>query len=60
MKATIVQNEVKIAIYTVYVPSDADPGGASTIRRQLLHSADARKPGVPWKMQLYEDLDKEV
>ena len=57
-----------MSVYTVYVPSGADLGGPTTIRRQLQHSMDVedegRQPGeertTNLRERLYEDLIGEI
>ena len=60
VKAIIQVVDMTVSIYTVYIPSDVGLGGPSTVRRQLMMSAEDRSPGTPWKKKLYEDLAIEV
>jgi len=66
--------DTKVAIYSVYVPSDIDLGGPATVWMQLQHALDRRKDKilkdrggltreemeVTWKEVLYQELNREV
>ena len=57
---TQVRREKGLVIYTVYIPSDVDLGGPSTVRRKLQHETDKREEYTHWKDEFYGDLMREI